>query len=444
MEPQDEKKETKQLITKFSANDFSLNKQESGELNTSTTILYGSPGLSSLFIYTLSSYSPYNFIQKIVIDVKSSDKKNNGHMFGEQLDFEKKLSVPKNNDERYNYGLVLLNNKKFMQARDQLRLAANQGHDKAAYALGLMNYDGVGIPKNREEAFDLFKDAADKGNIFAKNNLGIIMFHSKKGTIEEIKKLFEDSAAAGLSQAKYNLAFLLGFNRKKNELRIKQLNYEAAMEGMIPAKIKASDIYRKLNDIPTSINLLFSAIDGGSKDALEKLKEYVDSNVEEAKVKFAELQVRKNKLLTEERNSVKVFNDGVKSLTKLAKKDNKYAKSILGDLHTEKKLIILKSDEKKMYLTESAKVGNVKAQKLLKLTKDEILSLLSEGAAEGNTRSKLALADMYENGTDLKKNYVIAEKLYKESKGLGYDIKTKLGISRVNNYVDKIIDQVGF
>ena len=38
----------------------------------------------------------------------------------------------------------------------------------------------------------------------------------------------------------------------------------------------------------------------------------------------------------------------------------------------------------------------------------------------------------------------MAEKLYEESKGLGYDIKSKLGLSRVNNYIDKLTDQVGF
>jgi TPR repeat protein len=52
------------------------------------------------------------------------------------------------------------------------RLAADQGHADAQYNLGLMYYNGHGVPKNYPEAAKWFRVAADQGFAPAQNNLG--------------------------------------------------------------------------------------------------------------------------------------------------------------------------------------------------------------------------------------------------------------------------------
>ena len=54
------------------------------------------------------------------------------------------------------------------------RLAADQGHAKAQFTLGLIYAEGLGVPKNNVEAAKWFHLAADQGNSHAQAFLGLL------------------------------------------------------------------------------------------------------------------------------------------------------------------------------------------------------------------------------------------------------------------------------
>ena len=60
----------------------------------------------------------------------------------------------------------------FIQAMKYYRLAADQGDELAQFNLGLMYLDGEGVPKDDVEAAKWFRLAADQGFARAQRNLG--------------------------------------------------------------------------------------------------------------------------------------------------------------------------------------------------------------------------------------------------------------------------------
>ena len=48
--------------------------------------------------------------------------------------------------------------------------AADQGYSDAQNYLGTMYENGLGVEKDKQEAYDLYKKAAAQGNVYAKNN----------------------------------------------------------------------------------------------------------------------------------------------------------------------------------------------------------------------------------------------------------------------------------
>ena len=54
------------------------------------------------------------------------------------------------------------------------RRAADQGHATSQYNLGVMYFDGRGIPQDDAEAVRWYRLAADQGDTSAQNNLGLM------------------------------------------------------------------------------------------------------------------------------------------------------------------------------------------------------------------------------------------------------------------------------
>ena len=59
------------------------------------------------------------------------------------------------------------------QPLDELRARAHQGDTGAQLALGVFHLTGDGVPRDPAEALRWFP-AAEQGNVFAQNNLGVI------------------------------------------------------------------------------------------------------------------------------------------------------------------------------------------------------------------------------------------------------------------------------
>ncbi len=60
------------------------------------------------------------------------------------------------------------------QPLDELRARAHQGDTGAQLALGVFHLTGDGVPRDPAEALRWFRLAAEQGNVFAQNNLGVI------------------------------------------------------------------------------------------------------------------------------------------------------------------------------------------------------------------------------------------------------------------------------
>ena len=61
------------------------------------------------------------------------------------------------------------------QTREEsLRAQAEQGNAVAQYNLGLMSYDGEGMPQDDAEAFQWFRRAAEQGYADAQLSLGVM------------------------------------------------------------------------------------------------------------------------------------------------------------------------------------------------------------------------------------------------------------------------------
>jgi TPR repeat protein len=86
--------------------------------------------------------------------------------------------------------------------------AAAQGHAKSQYNLGLMYYDGEGVPQNFKKAAELYSQAAAQGIANAQYNLGM-MYLNGKGVPQDVARgmaLLEQAAAQGDEDAQTQLA----------------------------------------------------------------------------------------------------------------------------------------------------------------------------------------------------------------------------------------------
>lgn len=86
------------------------------------------------------------------------------------------------------------------------RKLALQGHPEAENALATLYQDGLGVPRDTEEAIRLFESASGHGLTIAKHNLGLIYFEGKGVDIDYTRATvyFEEAAKLGSSVIFYH------------------------------------------------------------------------------------------------------------------------------------------------------------------------------------------------------------------------------------------------
>jgi Sel1 repeat len=91
-----------------------------------------------------------------------------------------------------------------------LKKAADQGHAKAQFNLGLLYYIGEGVEANKEQAFMWFHKAAVQGDLKAQFNLGVLYTTGKGVEVDKEKGFmwFHKAAVEGYSKAQFNLGLL--------------------------------------------------------------------------------------------------------------------------------------------------------------------------------------------------------------------------------------------
>jgi TPR repeat protein len=85
--------------------------------------------------------------------------------------------------------------------------AAKQGDAAAQYNLGVLYYNGEGVPQDYETAVYWFRKATEQGNAFAQYNLGLsyYMGHGVPQDYMAAIQLFQKAAEQGHARAQYDL-----------------------------------------------------------------------------------------------------------------------------------------------------------------------------------------------------------------------------------------------
>lgn len=87
---------------------------------------------------------------------------------------------------------------------------AQQGNAKAQFNLGVMYYDGQGVPQYYFQAVKWFRLAAAQGHANAQNILGVSYRDGKgvpKDAVQAVK-WYRLATAQGIAEAQYNLAVM--------------------------------------------------------------------------------------------------------------------------------------------------------------------------------------------------------------------------------------------
>jgi len=97
---------------------------------------------------------------------------------------------PKALADTYRKGLEALEKKEYLEAEKSIRQAAVGGMNAAQYSLGSLYQNGLGLPKDAEQACYWYRYSAHGGNLDAKKQLALPIVDkkdkSKSGTICEI------------------------------------------------------------------------------------------------------------------------------------------------------------------------------------------------------------------------------------------------------------------
>lgn len=157
------------------------------------------------------------------------------------------------------------------------RKLALQGYPEAENALATLYQDGLGVPRNTEEAIRLFESASGHGLTIAKHNLGLVYFEGKGVDIDYARATayFEEAAKLGLPESLYQLGVmaLTGEGTKKDASLARSYFKQAAQKDHPFAQLMAAHLLQtKQGGEP---NLIHAHVWGslayanGVEDALE-------------------------------------------------------------------------------------------------------------------------------------------------------------------------------
>jgi len=93
------------------------------------------------------------------------------------------------NQPDFDEGVAAIRNHDYATAIKIFKTLAEQGNTKAQFNLGVMYYQGQGVPKDYKEAARWFRKAAEQGNADAQFNLGLMYYkrpRSPKGLCNSI------------------------------------------------------------------------------------------------------------------------------------------------------------------------------------------------------------------------------------------------------------------
>jgi uncharacterized protein len=145
----------------------------------------------------------------------------------------------------------------YTTALRQFRSLGDQGHPVAQYNIGLMYFNGQGLPQDFVEAAKWFRLAANRGHAGAKNNLGA-MYLSGQGVSQnsaEAVRLYTVAADQGYAIAQHNLGsmYLTGHGVAQNYAEAAKWLRLAADQGYANAQFGLGALYEDGQGVPKDL-----------------------------------------------------------------------------------------------------------------------------------------------------------------------------------------------
>lgn len=161
------------------------------------------------------------------------------------------------------------------QAAQLYRKAAEQGHGGAQYNLGWRYGNGTGLAKDDQQAVSWFRKSADQGAAVAQHALGIVYANGRGVQKDEQQAVYWYAKAAeqGDARAQGDLGFMYANGRgtEKNDLLAFQWFWKSADQGHPQGQFNLSLMYRRglgvVKDEQQAVRWLRKAADQGFVEA---------------------------------------------------------------------------------------------------------------------------------------------------------------------------------
>lgn len=185
---------------------------------------------------------------------------------------------------QYNLGICYDNGhgvkQDYNEAVKWYRKAAEQGHAEAQNGLGACYEDGQGVAQDYQEAVKWYRKAAEQGNAFAQYNLGCCYDngHGVTQDYEEAVKWYRKAAEQGNANAQTNLGtcYLNGSGVEEDEEEAVVWFRKAAEQGSAEAQYNLGYCYENdfgvHRDYDKAAMWYQKAAEQGDEDAIEALK----------------------------------------------------------------------------------------------------------------------------------------------------------------------------
>lgn len=132
---------------------------------------------------------------------------------------------------------------------DELLARAKKRDAQAEYTLGLMAYEGRGVPRSPSQARRLMERAALRGHLDAQNTLGFFLQHGVGGSVnlEKAREWYEAAADRGHALAQANAAWMAqeGLGGRQDAVVALTWYRKAAGQGVIEAEWNAANLLER-------------------------------------------------------------------------------------------------------------------------------------------------------------------------------------------------------
>ena len=90
-------------------------------------------------------------------------------------------------EAQHHLGFICFQSKDYSGANDWYQKAAAQGYLPALWRLAWLHKKGKGVPLDPAKAYELFDEAAQRGHVFAKRDLALMLLSGHKGVRNVLK-----------------------------------------------------------------------------------------------------------------------------------------------------------------------------------------------------------------------------------------------------------------